>query len=180
MKKVFFVILGIGLFSTAAVAQRGNNQVGVYGKVVLPAGDNSDFSKVGFGGTVKALYGVGNAGQVTLTSGYVTFSGKDVYKHLLGADKITQSVIPVLAGYRHNFHGFYVEPQIGYGIYGAKIKGGMFDGNDSEGAFTWAAGAGYVFKGIEIGAVYQSGHKNGESNGSVGFRIGYNFSVGRM
>lgn len=178
MKKLFLAILSIGLFSTISSAQKGNNQVSVAGNISVPTGDFGDYSNIGFGGMVKGLYGVGKSGQITLTSGYVTFSGKDVYEHLLSADKITQSVIPVLAGYRHNFHGFYVEPQAGYGLYAGKIKGGIFDGTDTEGAFTWAAGAGYVLKGVDFGALYQSGHRNGTSKASIGLRVAYNFPVG--
>lgn len=178
MKKIVLVILGIGLFSIVGFSQKGNNKISLAGDIAIPSGDFKDFSSVGFGGTVKALYGIGKAGQVTLTSGYVTFTAKDVFKDLLEADKISKSIIPILAGYRHNFNGFYVEPQVGYGIYTGKIKGGELDGNESEGAFTWAAGAGYVFRNIELGALYQSGHKNGTSNASIGFRVAYYFSIG--
>jgi hypothetical protein len=54
----------------------------------------------------------------------------------------------------------------------------MFDGSDSEGAFTWAAGAGYVFNNIEVGARYQSSHKDGTSSSFFGVKIGYLFSLG--
>lgn len=177
MKKIFLTIIGAGLFSIASFAQAGKNQISLSGNVATPTGDFKEFTKVGFGGTVKALYGVGKSGQITLTSGYVAFSAKDLYKDLLEADKINQSIIPILAGYRHNFSGFYVEPQVGYGVYAAKIKGGDFDGSDSNGAFTWAAGVGYVFGNIDLGALYQSGHKDGESNGFAGLRVAYNFSL---
>jgi hypothetical protein len=178
MKKVFLAILGIGLFSTVSFAQKGNNQVSVGANLALPTGDSKDVSKAGFGGTIKGLYGIGNAGQITLTTGYVSISAKDIYKELLEADKISSSIVPILVGYRHHFKGFFVEPQVGYGIYGAKIKGGEFDSKDSNGAFTWAAGIGYVFNNtVEVGAQYQSGHKDGESNGLIGFRAAYNFSL---
>ena len=178
MKKVFLAILGVSLFSIASFAQKGNNQVGVAAEVSIPTGDAGDVSSVGFGGTVKGLYGIGTAGQLTLTTGYITFSGKKEIKDLLGADKITNSLIPILAGYRHNFSGFYVEPQVGYSISNAKVKGGMFEAKESDGAFTWAAGIGYVINNFEVGARYQSMHKDGESSAFVGFRVGYNFSLG--
>ena len=99
------------------------------------------------------------------------------YKDLLGADKITSTMIPLLAGYRHHFKGFYAEPQIGYGIYGVKIKGGDYAMKDSEGAFTWAIGAGYLFNNFEAGIRYQNMHKDGEGSGFFGVRLGYNFSL---
>jgi hypothetical protein len=127
---------------------------------------------------VKGLYGVGEAGQITFTTGILSSGAKNEYKDLLGASKITSTMIPLLAGYRHNFNRFYAEPQIGYGIYGAKIKGGDYASKDSERAFTGAAGVGYVYNNFEGGVRYQSMHKDGESSGMIGFRIGYNFSLG--
>ena len=86
-------------------------------------------------------------------------------------------MIPLLAGYRYHFKDFYAEPQVGYGIYGAKIKGGEYASTDSQGAFTWVAGIGYIYNNLEVGARYQSMHRDGESSGFIGFLVGYNFSV---
>ena len=178
MKKVFFLIFGIIVISAVAVAQKGNNQITPAVEVAFPTGDAGEASPVGVGVTVKGLYGVGQAGQITLTTGYLSAGAKKEYKDLLGADKITSTMVPLLAGYRHHFKGFYAEPQVGYGIYGAKIKGGEYAGSDSQGAFTWAGGIGYIYKNVEVGARYQSMHKDGESSGFIGVRLGYNFSVG--
>jgi long-subunit fatty acid transport protein len=127
---------------------------------------------------VKGLYGIGEAGQITFTTGLMVAGGKKDFKESLGADKVTSTMIPLLAGYRHNFSGFYAEPQIGYGIYSAKIKGGDYDMKDSQGAFTWAIGGGYKFNDkIEAGLRYQSMHKDGGSSGFFGVRVGYLFSL---
>jgi hypothetical protein len=57
---------------------------------------------------VRGLLGVGTAGQVSLTVGYASFKEKKES----GTDaKFT--MLPILAGYRHNFNGLYVEPQVG-------------------------------------------------------------------
>lgn len=177
MKKVFLVVLGIGLFSAAAFAQKGKNQISPAVDVSLPIGDFGDVAPVGIGVTVKGLYGVGEAGQVSLTTGYSSFGAKKEIKDALGADKLRQSLIPILVGYRHHFDGFYAEPQIGYGIFASKIKGGILDGSESDGAFTWAIGGGYIFKDFDAGIRYQSSHKDGSSRGLIGIRIGYNFSL---
>ena len=179
MKKVFLVLFSVSLFSLASFAQKGNNAIGVAAEVGLPTGDVADVSSIGLGGTVKGLYGIGTAGQLTFTTGYISFSGKKEIKDLLEADKVTNSLIPILAGYRHNFNGFFAEPQIGYSISKSKIKGGMFESSESDGAFTWAAGVGYKFNQFEVGARYQSMHKDGESSAFVGFRVGYNFSLSK-
>ena len=175
MKRVLLVALGVTLFSAISFAQKGKNQIGVAAEVGIPTGDVADVSKIGIGGSVKGLYGVGTAGQLTLTTGYIVFSGKDEIKDLFEADKISNSIIPVLAGYRHNFSGFYAEPQLGYSFLNSRVKGGDFDGKESDGAFTWAAGLGYVFNKFEVGARYQSMHSDGESSAFIGIRVGYNF-----
>ncbi|MEI9809371.1 MAG: outer membrane beta-barrel protein [Bacteroidota bacterium] len=122
------------------------------------------------------MYGIGTAGQITFTTGYSGFKAKGSTDDF----KVTMRVIPLLAGYRHHFNGFFAEPQIGYGIYGMKIKGDDdFEGSDSEGAFTWAATVGYIFnKQVEVSARYQSGSKDGGNIPLFGLRVGYNFSLG--
>lgn len=177
MKKLFLA-LAIVTVSLTASAQTGKNEIGVGFDLNIPNGDFSDAYKLGFGGYVKGLFGIGSAGQITLTSGYTTFSGKDDYLTALGADKAKYGIIPILAGYRHNFDGFYAEPQVGYGIYREKAEAGGVSVSESTGAFTWAVGLGYAMSGFDIGARYQSASKDGTSFGLVGIRVGYNFSLG--
>lgn len=176
MKKVFLAIC-IVTVSTFSYAQKGNNQIGVGADVALPMGDFGDLAKFGFGGYAKFLYGIGEAGQITLTSGYTTYQSKTIVKDAFGADKVSYSIIPALAGYRHNFSGFYAEPQVGYASIGSKIKGGPLDGSGSNGAFTWAVGFGYAKNGFEAGLRYQSTEDNG-SIAIAALHIGYNFSLG--
>lgn len=179
MKKVFFAFFSLVALSATSLAQKGNNQISPAAELAIFTGDASETSSIGAGVTVKGLYGVGEAGQITFTTGVLRAGVKKDFKDLLGADKVYSTMIPLLAGYRHHFNGFYAEPQIGYGIYNAKIKGGEYAGSDSEGAFTWAAGIGYIYKDFEAGLRYQSMHKDGESSGFVGVRIGYNFSLSK-
>lgn len=177
MKKLFLAIC-IATISSAAYSQQGNNQIGVGIDLGLPLGDFGDGYSFGYGGYVKGLYGIGTAGQITLTTGYTVFPAKKVLEDALGADKITSSIIPVLAGYRHNFNGFYVEPQLGYGSYGTKIDGGSFSAKGSSGAFTYAVGLGFAKGGFDAGVRYQGASKDGSSTSLIGFRVGYNFSLG--
>jgi len=177
MKKLFIAI-AIVTVSLTASAQKGNNQIGVGVDLGLPSSDFGDAAKFGFGGYLKAMYGIGSAGQITLTSGYTTYSAKDDVLNGSGADKIKYGIIPILAGYRHNFDGFYAEPQLGYSIFRSKWEGGGTSVSDSEGMFTWAVGFGYTMSGFDIGARYQSGSKDGTTIAVVGFRVGYSFSLG--
>jgi hypothetical protein len=177
MKKVLLAIC-IATLSTVSFAQKGTNAIGIGPEVGLPMGDFGDLSKLGIGGYVKFLYGIGEAGSVTLTTGYSSFKAKDLYTEALEADKINSTIIPILLGYRHNFSGFYVEPQVGYGIYGVKITGGDFAGSGSDGAFTYAVGIGYVVSSFDIGVRYQGASKDGSTTSLIGIRVGYNISLG--
>lgn len=176
MKRFYVILLVAVMLSATAFAQKGNNQVGGGVEVSFPTGDFGDAFKAGPGLYVKGLYGIGTAGQVTFTTGYSAFK-------LKGSDddyKIIARIIPLLAGYRHHFNGFFAEPQLGYGIYGFKVKGDEVDTeSDSEGAFTWALTGGYIFnKQIEVSVRFQSAHKDGGSQSLFGLRVGYNFSAG--
>lgn len=179
MKKVFVSMFAMTAIAMGSFAQQGSIHLSPGVEVALPTGDASETSKLGFGVTVKGLYGVSDAGQVSFTTGLLAMAAKKEFKEMLGADKISSTMVPLLAGYRHNFNGFYAEPQVGYGIYGVKVKGGEFDSKESEGAFTWAAGAGYIFRSFEAGVRYQSMHKNGGSSGFFGVRLGYILPVGK-
>lgn len=177
MKKSLLLtaIVGLSLFCRA---QTGNNQIGVAVELGVPMGDFGDAAKAGFGGLVRGAYGIGTAGHITLTTGYLSFRSKSDLEDALGADKITYSIVPILAGYRHSFSGFFIEPQVGYGIYGSKIKGGLFDGSDSEGAFTYGGGIGFEKSGFEVGARIQAATKNSTTTSFIGFHVGYNFDLG--
>lgn len=173
MRKFCFAMMLTAASFLSASAQKGNNAISIGFDVSNYTGDYNDAYKTGFGGSVKGLYGIGSAGQITLTSGYTFFKGKDMPEDY----DATASIIPILAGYRHNLKGFYIEPQVGYGIYGMKMESPDGDFDDSEGAFTWAAGLGYTYKGFDLGARYQSAHKDGNSSGFIGVRLGYNISL---
>ena len=177
MKKIFLALCIVAI-SSAAYSQKGNNQIGVGVDAGLPIGDFSNFSSFGIGGYVKGLYGIGEAGQITLTTGYTSYAAKKEVKDALGADKFTASIIPILAGYRHNFSGFYVEPQVGYGSYGNKLKVAGNSGSSSTGAFTYALGVGYAKSGFDGGVRYQGASKDGSTTSIIGIHVGYNFSLG--
>ena len=172
MKKLL-LLLPVILITAFASAQKGNNQIGVAFEVGIPMGDFGDVAKTGFGGLLRGLYGVGEAGQVSFTTGYTTFGWKD-----LGPDESGNTwIIPLLVGYRHSFSGFYVEPQLGYGIIGDKYKYAGQSYSDSEGGFAWGGGIGFARNGFDGGVRYQGITKNGTLS-MIGFHVGYNFSLG--
>jgi len=176
MKRIYFQVLAIFLFSVAGFAQKGNNAIGAGGDMGFPTGQFGDEFKPGVGMYAKGMLGVGKAGQVTFSSGYMAFKKRETWQGF----SATLNQIPLLLGYRHNFNAFFVEPQLGYSIIGAKIitvEDETF--TESDGIFIGAANIGYVFnKQIEISARYQTGGKNGTNLGLFGIRLGYNFSSG--
>lgn len=175
MKKIVLGILVLISFSQVN-AQSGNNGLGVGLDLGLPLGDFGDAAKLGIGGSVKFLYGVGTSGQLTLTSGYTTFKAKDIPS---GYDA-SSSIIPILAGYRHNLGGLYLEPQLGYGIYGSKFSYQNVSESSSDGAFTWAVGAGYAMTpGVDVGVRFQSATKEGEALNLLGIALRYVIGLGQ-
>ncbi|TKK67692.1 porin family protein [Ilyomonas limi] len=175
MRKAFLA-LAVGIVvSLAASAQSGSNQIGIGAEAGIPTGkDASETTKIGLGGSLKGLFGIGNAGQITLTTGYMSFGSKN----LPDGFKSTLNIIPAMAGYRQNFSGFYVEPQAGVGFISEKDK---FQGESetvSVTKFTWAAGIGYVISNVDIGARYQRSEFKGGSISLIGIKIAYNIPVG--
>jgi hypothetical protein len=173
MKKTIVFLLAALLFYASSFGQKGNNQIGVGADISIPTSDFGSYFKTGLGGYVKALLGVGKSGQVSFTGGYTSFKAA-------GGVPLKIGIAPLLIGYRANFNGFYLEPQIGYAILNAQFNGGDELGymTDAGGNLMWAAGIGYVFnKKFELGARYQSTSNQGDTFGSFGLRLGYNFSL---
>ena len=173
--KNIIAILAIFLIGSGNIrAQKGFNRLMIGADVGLPTGDFGDAAKIGPGVITKFLFGVTQAGQVTVTSG-VTFYGLkgDVDAIIPDNVKVTMYIIPILAGYRHNFNGFFLEPQVGIGVFGAKATYQGESESDSDNAFAWAAGFGYTNKNLEIGLRYQSMEKDSESLSLIGIHVGF-------
>lgn len=138
--------------SCVSHAQKGKNQINFGPELDLPVGALGSAYKLGFGGTIKGLFGIGKSGQITFTTGYSGYKGKSgsVDGFDYGSQKF--SIIPLLAGYRQNFKSLYVEPQLGMGIYKTKVEDFSF----SETRFTYGVGAGYSNDIVDLGLRFQS------------------------
>jgi len=175
MKKTAFGFLVLLLTTSVALAQKGNNQIIPALEFGIPTGDFTGY-KAGPGISAKALIGVGNHGQVSFLAGYTAFKHKDN----TDAYKVKLSVIPFLIGYRYRLPVVYIEPQVGYGVYGTTIKtetgGTETKSSSSEGGFTWTLGAGVQISALDLGLRYQSGHPAVGTIGFFGIHAGYVFS----
>lgn len=177
MKKLFLAI--VLFISLAGYSQKGSNQIGVGADIGIPTGDFGTLANVGLGGYIKGLYGVGTAGQLTFTTGYSVFKVKEEFQAAAGVDKLNYRILPLLLGYRHNFSGFYAEPQLGYSVHSAKASLGSVSATESDGFFTWGIGLGAATKsGFDFGVRYLSASDE-ESISWVNIHIGYNFSFKR-
>lgn len=156
-----------------AYAQKGNNQISIGVDGALPVGDFGEATNFGIGPTVKGMYGIGSAGQLELTTGYLVFP----FEESTSTAKGSSDVIPIFAGYRHHINGFYLEPQLGVAIINTTIDvEGFGSESSSESAFGWAVGAGYLFHAFDLSVRYQSATKDGGNTEFFAVRIGYNFS----
>jgi|SRR5215218_3165934 len=173
MRKVFLVLASVFALGVAN-AQSGKNQIGIGFEI---GKSTQSGSKAGFGGSAKYLHGVGSAGQVTLSAGLLSFSDKETF----GTEefKDTETDIPIMLGYRHNFSGFYVEPQLGY--ISSKVtekENGTEIFSASDGSFAYAAGIGYAMEqGLDLGVRFLNTTQSG-AKGIFVFRLGWNFSLG--
>jgi hypothetical protein len=168
MKKTLFVF-AIVAASCAANAQSGKNQIGIGPEVALSTESGGGAQ---IGGTAKYLHGIGSAGQITVTAGYL-FDSETV-----DGVKATSSQIPILAGYRHNFSGVYVEPQAGFISSGYKESFNGQSASMSQGSFGYAIGGGYAMQqGLDLGISYRNVAESG-AKGMIVFRAAWNFSLG--
>ena len=119
------------------------------------------------------MHGIGTAGQLTLTAGATFDSDSE------GDFKATATQIPILAGYRHYFSGFFVEPQAGYITTSMKMtESGTEIFSASSGSFGYAIGAGYALKqGLDLGVSFRNVAETG-ATGAIIFRVGWNFNLG--
>lgn len=140
---------------------------------------NEDKFNIGFGAALKFNIPVSEAAAATVEAGVV-------YASITQSDNSQGiALVPLKLGYRYTLNGtgegFYVEPQVGYCVYGA-FSNDLIDENIS--GLDWAAGIGYLFPAkrrtqFEIGLRYETAYFKKEDGGPHSFialRISSNFS----
>jgi hypothetical protein len=175
MKKVILSAFILSLAALSANAQKESTEansfkvsVGVEGG--LPTGDLKTTSSFGIGGSIQGDYKATENFALTLTAGYISFSGKSV--SLLGESikYPTLNIIPVLVGGKYYFtESVYGSAQVGISFVSAT-------GESSSSAFTYAPGIGfYVSPNFDLLLKYQAASKNGSTLSFIGLRAAYNF-----
>ncbi len=167
--KLTLIALAV-LLSAKSFAQsaNANPSLSIGLEVGIPASKGfSDYSSVGIGGSAKLAIPVVTNGAVTLSAGYISFSGKT----FSGVKFPAFNTIPFKAGFRYRFpSNLYIEPQLG--ITSAKFKGGS-----SETSFTYAINLGYIINNmIDLSARYEALTKGGTTS-FIGLRGAFNIPL---
>ncbi|SOD13379.1 outer membrane beta-barrel protein [Pedobacter xixiisoli] len=178
IKKILLFTVSVFTFSMAN-AQKGTNGIQIGARAAIPTEKLNKIANTGFGGSLKGMYGIGSKSsphQVTLEAGYNRFSLKDLPAGASGS----YSAIPLYTGYRYLFGKVIFDTQVGFSI--NRIAGESAAGikaSDSQTAFGWAAGVGYLINKVEVGVKYHSSHSDNDTYSIkfVGFRVGYNFAL---
>lgn len=177
MKRIVLTTLML-ISITVISAQNFQHKIGIGANLGLPVGEFADSYKTGYGGYLKVLLGVSEDGYITFTSGYSSHALKS--SSTIYFKSGTAAIIPIMAGYRHNFSGFYIEPQIGLSNYRLNLTGiGGTVVKSHETGFTFCAGIGYSISGFDIGARYEGGSVDLSRFSLVGLRIGYNINLSK-
>lgn len=148
-------------------------------EVVKMVGKGSDEYGIGFGAVLKAGVPVSEGGSVTIEVGTVFNPIKE--------SGWEQGIVfvPIKAGYRYVLNGtssgFFVEPQVGYCVYGA-LTNDFVDQKIS--GFDWAVGAGYLFPSgrrsqYEVGLRYETVYFKGGPGSFIALRLASSFSFGK-
>ncbi len=135
-------------------------------------GKNSSEFKLGYGAFLKFSYPVSEGSDVTLEGGANVFLMKDYPEY-------GWVVVPVKAGYRYTLNqsgtGFYIEPQLGYNVYGIDPDDNKFTG------LILGAGVGHLFQpggGVQfaLGLLYESALHQGGAANYLSLRLTHNFT----
>ncbi len=158
--------------------QQANAQLGV---MKLVGNDTKNY-QLGFGAFIKAGVPVSDAANVTLEIGINYFPSKD-------GDGEGTAMCPLKAGYRYTLNGtgegFYIEPQVGYNIYGVTslLDDNGYNVDLKYHGVVFAAGAGYLFSignvPFDINLRYETVIAYGGSNNLVSLGITKSFAFGR-
>lgn len=170
MKKILFCMLIAGMAVSVAQAQVGRPSLGIGLEVGVPTGDLDLSQKIGIGGSADFDFNVGAGTALTLSAGYISFSGDEIANNV----KLPAvNFIPIKAGVRYFVVPslIYLEPQLGYTSISTP------NSSSATGGFTYAAKAGVRFSGFDVSARYEGVSRNNENLNFIGLRLGYNFSL---
>lgn len=160
------------IFILSFCIKQANAQIGVM-KLV---GNGTENYKLGFGAFLKTGFPVSEGSDATLEIGLAVFPSSDAFEGVEGT-----MMCPLKVGYRYTLNGtgrgFYVEPQVGYNLYGITSFhdeiGKQVDLTYHGAVF--AAGTGYLFNlwrtPFDLNLRYETVIAHGGSNNFISLGI---------
>ena len=165
MKKLVFCVAVLAITTLSANAQKESSssdgfKIGAGATVGLPLGTIKSYTSFVFGVDLQGEYPAAESVGITVSAGYLNFSGKS------GAG--STGSIPVLAGAKIKF---------AEKVYGHAQLGMSFSTQSGGGsAFTYAPSIGYqAAENVDVSVRYQAATKSGSTNSFIGLRVGFTF-----
>ena len=156
--------------SIGQVSTAGRPSLSLGAEVGIPSGNLNTTQKLGLGGSLKALFPLFEGGALTVSAGYVSFSGDET-----GSFKYPAlNFIPFKAGLRYNLTpgGVYLEPQLGYTSIATQNSN-----TSATGGFTYAGNLGVLLQALDLSVRYEAVSRNGHTLPFLGLRGAYNFKL---
>ncbi|WP_194776354.1 outer membrane beta-barrel protein [Pararhodonellum marinum] len=171
---VFFLFFFFSIH--LSYAQQGNNQLVVGADLGITTSEyfQSQYP-TGFGLGLKGLIGVGQTGQVSITSGFHRFILES--SNQISGFSSSYDLVPLMLGYRAYFNHFFVEPQIGASFNTDRTVIDGFKANESMTELSWALEAGYVLNRVEFSARFQNTGPVPFNMAFIGLRAAYRISL---
>jgi hypothetical protein len=173
MKKLLLMI-AVVLASTACLkAQDKRVALSIGAEGMVPVGDFNNTHKFGIGGSLQAEYKPAADIGLTVSLGYLSFSGKSVgnlkYKNA--------SFVPVMGGVKYYFSPkVYAHGQLGVAFGASDIVGSLVHVNGKGSLFAYSPGIGFQLSPqIDAEIKYLGLSQNSYNLNSAGVRLAYNF-----
>lgn len=160
--------MGVSFVAICQPYQKGTFSLSMGGEVLFAEKKLSGSHYTGPGATVKGEYVFGKHATATIVSGYYFMKGKN--KGLLNYENI--SAVPAKAGLRYYFGNFYAA-----GEGGAIFFSGFNQGTGIEYSFGMGDKIKLKSRVIDIALRHEAWVVNGNSNGVIALRVGYEFAV---
>jgi len=135
----------------------------------IPTGDAKDGSNFELGGSARLQYGLSDAFDLTLTSGYNNFFAKSVTIDNVSVKGQDLGIVPVKLGIK----AFFAQ-----NIYfGAEAGAGFETVTDGNTKLILSPALGWANQHWDVGVNYTNYSGQGNNYGSVGLRLAYGFGL---
>lgn len=176
MKKMILTTLVIVALSAGnRLHAQGKPSLSIGAELGIPIEDLNATQKIGVGGSAKVAFPLFEGGALTLSAGYISFSGDEYRSGGLIIKRPALNFVPVKAGLRYflSRNGVYMEPQLGYTSISTSNSN-----TSARGGFTYAYNIGYMLnRQFDLATRYEGVSKNNSNLSHIGFRLAYNFGL---